>query len=275
MRRVFALVIALISAPPVAAQVEPYDPSAIEVDVELLLLVDVSRSMTPSELEIQRRGYAEALTSDSVLNVIGDGFLGHIAVAYVEWAGAGSQRVVVDWRLIRSRDDAQGFAEALTLHFTQAMRRTSISGALAMGPGYFRGNRFAGLRRVIDISGDGPNNDGAPVLPIRDQVLAEGITINGLPLMTRDGIAAWNLDDLDIYYQTCVTGGAGSFVIPVYDWAEFAAAVRKKLVLEIAGKTPAPPRPEARVIPTQASPGRDCLIGEKMWQRSRDLWEPL
>lgn len=278
MLRALIIMLATLFAVPAAAQVEPYDPDAIEVDVELLLLVDVSRSMTPNELEIQRRGYAEALVSDAVLNAIGEGFLGHIAIAYVEWAGSYSQRVVHDWAIIRSFEDAQAFARTLETHFATGMRRTSISSALTAGATMFRDNGFTGLRRVIDISGDGPNNDGMPVQPARDAVLAQGITINGLPLMTQEGMGSqWQLEDLDLYYTDCVIGGMGSFVIPVQDWAEFATAVRRKLVLEIAGRMPDPAPPPlrgARVIRAQSGGGYDCLVGEKIWENYRNNWEP-
>ena len=128
-------------------------------------------------------------------------------------------------------------------------------------------NDFDGLRKVIDVSGDGPNNQGRPVTRARDAVLLEGITINGLPLMTREGMGSrWHLDDLDIYYQACVTGGPGSFVIPVTGWDDFAAAVRKKLVLEIAS---APHSYE--ILPAQLlqRDPYDCLIGEKIWEQRR------
>jgi hypothetical protein len=282
MFRPLALLAAMALGSPASAQVEPYDPDAIEVDVELLLLVDVSRSMTINELEIQRRGYAEALISPEVLTAINGGMLGSVAIAYVEWAGSYSQRIVQDWAIVRTREDAEAFADAIALHHTAGMRRTSISSALTVGAEYFRANRFTGLRRVIDISGDGPNNDGMPVLRARDAVLAQGITINGLPLMTREGMGGmWTIDRLDLYYRDCVIGGTGAFVVPVLDWSEFAAAVRKKLVLEIAGDLPETRRadtwPEAaapRVQLAQASPPTDCLIGEKIWERYRDSWEP-
>lgn len=264
---------------PASAQMEPYDPNSIEVDVELLLLVDVSRSMSSNELEIQRRGYAESLISPEVLKAINGGMIGHVAIAYVEWAGAYSQRVVQDWAIIRSEQDAQAFARAIAMNPGQGMRRTSISAALTSGAGYFYKNGFTGLRRVIDVSGDGPNNDGRPVALARDAVVAQGITINGLPLMTRDGLGGrWSIENLDAYYRDCVVGGPGAFVVPVLEWSEFAAAVRKKLVLEIAGTTPQPPslfsfsEPSDRVIPAQAS--ADCLIGEKIWEQYRRDWEP-
>lgn len=281
MLHVFACLAALALASPAAAQMEPYDPNAIEVDVELLLLVDVSRSMTPNELEIQRRGYAEALISPEVLTAINGGMLGSIAIAYVEWAGSRAQRIVQDWAIVRTREDAQAFSDAIAQDHTVGMRRTSISSALLVGADYFAANNFTGLRRVIDISGDGPNNDGSPVMAARDSVVAKGITINGLPLMTREGMGGmWTIDALDVYYRDCVIGGAGAFVVPVLDWSEFAAAVRKKLVLEIAGPLPAP-RPSGidratapQPVPAQSDRAADCLIGEKIWQRYRDNWEP-
>jgi hypothetical protein len=253
-----------------AALARPADADGIEVDVELLLLVDVSRSMSPGELEIQRRGYAEALRSAPVLAAIRSGLLARVAMSYVEWAGLGTQRVVVDWRLLETRDDLDAFADVLANEFNPALRRTSISSALDYGARSIRDNGYQGLRRVIDVSGDGPNNAGRPVLPARDAAIADGIVINGLPLMTREGMGSqWHLDDLDEYYRHCVIGGPGAFVIPVHDWAGFAEAVRRKLVLEIAGLPP------TRVIRAQyrPAPAYDCLIGEKIWERNRRYWD--
>ena len=132
-----------------------------EVDVELFLAVDVSRSMQPFELEIQRRGYAAALTSPEVQAAIAGGLLGRIAITYVEWAGADSQRIVVPWTLLENPEQAAGIAQQITANFDDALRRTSISGALDFAADSIDGNRFDGLRRVIDVSGDGPNNMGA------------------------------------------------------------------------------------------------------------------
>ncbi len=237
---------------------------AEEVDLELLLLVDVSRSMSPAELELQRRGYAEALRSDSVAAALNRSLTGRIALAYVEWAGEYRHNVVQDWSLIESRADLDAFAATLERQEAITQSRTSISSALRHGVFLLDTNGFEGLRRVIDISGDGPNNQGGLVTRARDEVLAEGIVINGLPLMTYDaGTAMWRIDDLDVYYAECVVGGPGSFVLPVRDWPDFAAAVTRKLVLEIAGVMP------ERLILAGASAPYDCLIGEKMWQRLR------
>lgn len=238
----------------------------VEVDVELVLAVDVSRSMEPFELEIQRLGYAAALRSPEVHAAIARGPLGYVALTYIEWAG--NQRVIVPWRIIQTAEDAEQFASELTADFQEGFRRTSISGALDYAVESIESNVFNGLRRVIDISGDGPNNLGAPVLAARDRALSAGIAINGLPLMTRrEGpTALWGIEDLDIYYENCVIGGPGAFVIPVFDWGDFQTAVTRKLVLELAGDMP------ERVWRTQAPAPYNCLIGEQIWERNRGLF---
>ncbi len=241
----------------------------IEVDVELFLAVDVSRSMTPAELEIQRRGYAEALTSPDVLAAIQGGLLGRIAVTYVEWAGAASHRVIVPWRLVETEKQAAEIAHQIVMTKAQGMRRTSISGALAYASLDFADNGFSGLRRVIDISGDGPNNEGDPVVEARDRAVSQGITINGLPLMTVDLLSEfWGIPDLDIYYQNCVIGGPGAFVIPVLEWDAFAPAVERKLILEISTLP-------GHVHLAQYQPPQpyDCLIGEKMREQNRTYFD--
>ncbi len=245
-------VLALLAAP----------AKAEEVDLELLLLVDVSRSMSASELELQRQGYVEALRSDAVAAALGRALTGRIGLAYVEWAGETRRRVIQDWRLIESRDDLLAVADLLETDRTTRQSRTSITAALRFGAGYFDDNGFEGMRRVIDISGDGPNNQGGLVTAARDAVVAQGITVNGLPLMTEDG-SFMRIDDLDRYYELCVIGGPGAFVMPVTGWEDFAEAVTRKLVLEIAGA------PVERVIPVQAAAAYDCEIGEKMWRRMR------
>ncbi len=237
------------------------------VDVELILAVDVSLSMTTREIEIQRRGYAEALVSDDVIQAIAyGGPHGQIALTYVEWAGPSSQRLIVDWTLVRTLADAEAFAARLTTAFTDALPRTSISAIIEHSIPRFDDNGFAGERRVIDISGDGPNNGGRPVLAARADAAARGIDINGLPLMTREGPGhQFHLDDLDAYYRHCVITGPASFVIPVLRWEDFPDAVRRKLILELAGN-----RPEAGSV--HRVEGYDCLIGEKIWDRYYGDW---
>lgn len=238
-----------------------------EVDLELFLAVDVSRSMTPAELEIQRRGYATALASDDVYGAISSGLIGEIAITYVEWAGQASQKIVVPWTVIDSPEAADRIANQITAHFDPGLRRTSISGALDYARQSIAQNALHGLRRVIDISGDGPNNQGPLVTLARDRALADGIVINGLPLMTRDAFSdRWGIPDLDAYYKECVVGGPGAFVVPVLEWADFPEAIKRKLVLEIAGKAP-PAQPRIH-----AAQSYNCRIGEEIWQRNRFLF---
>jgi len=241
------------------------------VDVELVLAVDVSLSMSADELEIQRHGYAAALTHDNVLQAIADGAYGKIAVTYVEWAGTTWQRVIVPWTVIANRADAERVVAQLSAQPPNSARRTSISGALEFGSDLFAESGYQGTKRVIDISGDGPNNQGAPVNLTRDGVVRQGIIINGLPLMTRGGFSgAYDVNDLDRYYSDCVIGGPGAFMIPVNDWTQFPEAIRRKLVLELAG--PASPQWAAEeadhppVVLAQDEPPADCQIGEKMWR---------
>lgn len=241
--------------------------SETPVDLELILAVDVSLSMTVGELEIQRRGYAEALVSDDVIEAIrAGGPHGQIALSYVEWAGPSSQRLIVDWTLVRTRADAEAFAAKLTARFERPVPRTSISGIIDHSIPRFEANGFAADRRVIDISGDGPNNAGRPVLAARDDAASRGITINGLPLMTREGRwRQFDLDDLDAYYRHCVITGPTAFVIPVLRWEDFPEAVRRKLILELSDR-----RPEG--MPLRRVEGYDCLIGEKIWNRYFGDW---
>ena len=234
------------------------------VDVELVLAVDMSQSMDAGEHELQRSGYLAALVHPDVLRAIESGIYGRVAITYVEWGGPQSQAVAVPWTVVEDPASARGFAAALAARPIQTIHGTSISGALAFAAGLFEANGYDGFRRVIDVSGDGPNSTGAPVAPTRDAVLAEGLIINGLPIMLREtGYTPWSIPDLDIYYADCVTGGPGSFVLPVDDPTQLADAIRQKLVLEIAG---APPT----LMPATASarmPRIDCLIGEKLLQR--------
>lgn len=261
MARLIALVLFFIPFPLAAQQAE--------VDVELALMVDVSRSMGPVELEIQRRGYAEAIASDEVVGAILNGFTGRIAVTYVEWAGYGLQRVIVPWTVIDSKVSAEAVSARLTNDLSVAMRRTSISGAIDFARSEIERNEYHGLRQVIDISGDGPNNGGRPVTLARDAAVEAGLVVNGLPLMTFDDTSYWSIDDLDVYYRDCVIGGPGAFVIPVTDWTEFPLAVRRKIVLELVG-------PVEGFWPARSGlteDGYDCFIGEKLREERRRTWD--
>lgn len=238
----------------------------IEVDVELVLAVDTSNSMATDEQEMQRAGYVEAITSPEVLAAIRAGLIGRIAVAYLEWGEAGRESVVVGWHLVDDADSAARFAAALEREPIGQRRRTSISGALAYAAAMIERNRYDGLRRVIDVSGDGPNNHGAPVLAARADTLSRGIVVNGLPVMIRDGRRRWSVvQELDLYYETCVIGGPGAFQVPVRSKADFATAIRRKLVLEIAGIVPE----SHRLIPAtmRAGPEHLCTAGERSTAR--------
>lgn len=261
--RLLVMLICLVTALPAKAE-------DLRVDLELILAVDVSRSMTGREMEIQRRGYAEALTSDDVVAALTGGPNGRVALTYVEWAGIDLQRTIVDWTVIASAADAERVARVLTVELSNNLRRTSISAALDHAAGLFVNNGYNGLRRVIDISGDGPNNMGRAVTAARDAAVDQGITINGLPLMTREGLGMmWHLDDLDLYYKACVIGGPGAFVIPVRSWAEFVPAVRQKLILELVGRQP---EVQKAAFVGNGPDGYDCLIGEKIWDRIMGDW---
>jgi hypothetical protein len=253
--------IAAPSGPQILAQGTP--SAAMPVDVEVVLAVDVSYSMDPDEQQLQREGYMAAITSREFLQAIRQGMNGRIALTYVEWAGSHHQQIIVPWRLIDGPESADAFAADIgRARYTRASR-TSISSALLFVAPLFEASGYRGVRRVIDVSGDGVNNNGPLVTVARDEVLAKGITINGLPiLLKRPNVSTLDIDQLDIYYEDCVIGGPGSFVIPIRERDKFIEATRHKLVLEIAGRVP-----EARVIPASAEkPRMSCTIGEKMWQ---------
>jgi len=247
-----------------AAQTRGKPPAAANVDVELVIAVDVSYSMDPDEQALQREGYITGLTSPEFFNALQQGLHGKVAVTYFEWAGANDQRVVVPWRLIDGPAAAKAFAGEIAAAPYRRAYRTSISGALQFAMPLFEGSGYSGLRRVIDVSGDGVNNQGAPVTILRDEALERGITINGLPiLLKRPSAATMDIEDLDVYYEDCVIGGPGAFVIPIRERDQFREATRTKLVLEIAGRDLAP-----RIIPAAADKPRiSCTIGERMWQQ--------
>jgi Protein of unknown function (DUF1194) len=239
-------------------------PNAVTVDVELVLAVDVSYSMDPEEQALQREGYIGALTSREFMQALRQGMNGKIAVTYFEWAGANDQRIVMPWRLIDGPESADAVAAEIARAPYRRASRTSISGALQFAMPLFDGSGFRGLRRVIDVSGDGVNNNGMPVTIVRDEVLAKGITINGLPIMLkRPNFGGMDIEELDVYYEDCVIGGPGAFVISIKEREKFKEAIRTKLILEIAGRTPV-----RRVVPVTAEKPRiSCTIGERIWQQ--------
>jgi Protein of unknown function (DUF1194) len=239
---------------------------ATPVDVELVLAVDVSYSMDPDEQALQREGYVLALKSREFLQALRQGANAKVAVTYIEWAGQYDQKIIMPWRLIDGPEAADAVAAELAAAPYRRASRTSISGGLRFAKTMFDTSGYRGLRRVIDVSGDGANNAGLPIVPTRDEVVGSGITINGLPLMLkRPNPGTMDIENLDVYYEDCVVGGPGSFVLPVRERSQFVEATRTKMILEVAGLEPSP-----RVMKASFDKPRiSCTIGEKMWQ---DRW---
>jgi hypothetical protein len=283
MRRIgFALALLLagiLASAPAAAQA-PAAPTApadrIEVDIELVLAVDISYSMDLEELALQREGYAQAFRSAEIKKAISAGQLGRIAVMMFDWASYGDQRVTIPWMLLDSPEAVNEFADRVAATPIRRASRTSLSGAIDFAAAQLANNRYQGIRQVIDISGDGPNNNGRPVLPARDEALAKGYTINGLPIVMKRG--GWgDVEDLDEYYKACVIGGPRAFMVPIRSRDEFIPAIRTKLLLEISDLQPSdlgPRSPFSGLIKRtqyyshQSRP--DCMIGERQW---RERWE--
>src|SRR5207244_11379428 len=236
------------------------------VDVELVLAVDVSYSMDMDELALQREGYAQAIVSKEFLQALKSGPNGRIAITYFEWAASTDQKIIIPWRVIDGPETADAVANEIIKTPIRRASRTSISGAINFAMPLFDENPYRGLRRVIDISGDGPNNHGEPVTGARDTAQAKGITINGLPIMVKEpSYTTMDIDDLDLYYEDCVIGGPGSFVVSIKDRDKFKEAIRTKFLLEVAGRTPG-----RRIVPAaNKEPRGPCLIGERLWQ---DRW---
>lgn len=226
MRPVILALILSLTALPVSAQ---------DTDLELVLMADASGSIDPEELLLQRRGYAQAITDPAVIAAIQDTAYGSIAVAYVEWAS--NQAVVVDWTRIDGPEAAALFAAQLDNPVRRAQGRNAIGAALLRGQQLIEENDIDGWRRVIDFSGDSVNNwSGPPIAQARDQVLAAGITINGLPLMLNDDMG--RAATLEANYRDQIIGGPNAFTLPATSRADFAEAVRRKLILEISGLPP-------------------------------------
>ncbi|RUV46326.1 MULTISPECIES: DUF1194 domain-containing protein [unclassified Mesorhizobium] len=214
----------------------------VDVDLQLILAVDVSPSMSKVEQRVQRDGYVDAFRHADIAGAVKSGERGRIAVLYLEWAGPNQQTVIVPWTIVQSREDALTLADRLAALSLTEGRGTSISGALSAANDLFANSGLRSPRRVVDISGDGPNNAGALLDPIRQVLLAEGVTINGLPIALpriggADGFARYGRSNLQSYFERCVIGGPDAFAIGVTEPAMFATAVRRKLVREIAMNT--------------------------------------
>jgi hypothetical protein len=231
------------------------------VDLQLVLAVDISGSMDYVEQTVQRDGYVRAFRDPEVIKAITSGPYGRIAVTFVRWAGAFIQETAVPWTTIGSKDDAYAFAAAINRAPLFTERGTSISAALSYSFTTFTASGVDSDRRTIDISGDGSNNDGLPVGPIREKILESGVTINGLPILINPSGVPGNFVGLDDYYRDCVSGGPASFVIPIKTIDAFGPAIRRKLILEIAWAPPL--SPEVRVSSILPVPRVNCAAADR------------
>jgi len=230
----FALLAVALTAPARAAE---------RVDLLLVLAADVSRSMDEPKFKLVRDGYVAAFSEPRVLEAITSGKLGRIAVCFVEWSGAVSQKVVVDWMLIKDRETARQFGDRLVEAPRSFAERTAIGSAIDFSMEQLAGAPYDAGRRTIDISGDGTNNSGRDVQAARDSAIAKDVTINGLVILS-DRPLSWNPDHthppggLPNYYRDNVIGGVGAFVSSAEDFQSFGKALISKLVAEIAAVSP-------------------------------------
>jgi hypothetical protein len=264
--RILLLALLLVSATSAFAQSDPTekDNNTPTVDVELVLADDVSASMDKDKLAVRREGYAQAIVSEEFLGALKTGPNGRLAVTYFEWSTSNYQKIIVPWRVIDGPETAAAVAAEIMKAPTVPHSVTSISAAINFAMSLFDNNPYRGSRHVIDISGDGPNNSGEPVVGARDAALAKGITINGLPIMLKGpSRPQMDIDHLDHYYEDCVTGGPGSFVMTIEDRDKFKEAIRTMLVFEVAGL--APQRPN--ISSTEKEKRISCSIGEEMHER--------
>jgi hypothetical protein len=242
MKRRTALVGSLAALAGVASARAQTSGSATPVDLQLVMAVDVSRSVDEVEAELQRRGYIEAMTNDRVIDAIVSGENKCIAVCYVEWAGTHYQETVIDWMLIDSARAAHRFSDKLSEAPRTSQSWTAVGAALAYSARQFENAPFTARRRVIDISGDGRTNDGPPAELIRDKLVSDGFVINGLPvMMNRRDYGRPSDSTLDKYYEENVIGGPGSFMTVASTFDDFGRAVRSKLIREISAIDPMRP----------------------------------
>ena len=244
MKRRTALLGSLAAATAASSASTATRAADMPVDLQLVLAVDVSRSIDEVEAELQRRGYVEALTNDRVIDAILSGENRRIALCYTEWAGTHYQMVVIDWTVIDSPLAARRFAEKLAEAPRESQSWTAVGAALAHAGQRFEKSGFVSKRKVIDISGDGRTNDGPPADMVRDKLVSQGMVINGLPvMMNRSNFGRPPDLTLDKYYEENVIGGAGSFMIVADNFEHFSRAVRNKLVREVSG-VDVPPKPK-------------------------------
>ncbi len=242
LKTVLATTVLLFFSHANANQTTPFDDPQEQVDLELVLAVDVSYSVDALEAETQREGYVAAIQHPSVIDAIQSGLHGKIALTYVEWADYDAQYQLVDWSIISDQQSANTFAQRLGEARRNHEFYTAIGNALDYCADLIEDNAINGLRRVIDISGDGPSNEGRDLVVTRNLVVSRGITINGLPILNDRpqpaGLPTPIDMALDDYFRKYVIGGPGSFVLPASTFDDFRSAVLRKLILEIAGLQP-------------------------------------
>lgn len=232
-RTLLLLILAGVAAVPAAAA------AAEQVDLLLVLAADVSRSVDNAKFQLQREGYAAAISDPRVLDAIRSGRNGRVGLTFVEWSGAGSQRVLIDWTTIGDAETARGFGDRLLEAPRSFADRTSISGAIEFAMGQLARAPYESARRTIDVSGDGTNNAGRDVTVARDEAVAQGVTINGLVILSETPLA-WNPDHtnppggLQNYYRNNVIGGPGAFVLVAENFNSFGQAIVKKMIAEVA-----------------------------------------
>ena len=226
----------LVAASAALGQVPSQNRQGQPVDLELVLLADSTGSIDDREIFFQRQGYADAITDPDILAAIALGPDQKIAVTYVEWGDEDSQEVVVPWTIIDGPESAAEFAKALMAEPRKAFGRNAIGSAITFGHLLIESNGINGFRRVIDLSGDSANSwTGVPVEVARRNAIAADIVINGLAILCRDCSGRPVYYDLEEAYRRDIIGGPAAFVVTADDMASFATAVRKKLLLEIAG----------------------------------------
>ena len=242
--RIIILLLAIVTFVPAARAAE-------KVDLLLVLASDVSRSVDAQKFQLQREGYAAAISNPKVLDAIRSGRNRRIAVLFLEWSGFGNQQVVIDWTTIDGAKAAQAFGDRLLESPRSFADRTSISGGIDYAVAQIKRAPFAAERQTIDVSGDGTNNAGRDVTKARDEALALGITINGLVILSERPLP-WNPEHtnppggLANYYRENVVGGPGAFMLEAKDFNSFGQAIIKKMIAEIADATPVNGAPQMR-----------------------------
>ncbi len=253
--RALLAVVAAIGAASIAAAAVAQQQRATEVDVELVLAVDISRSMDRDEHTLQREGYIKAFRSRDVIGAIATGKKKRIAVVYIEWAGDLSPSHTLPWTIIDGEASARAFADHLAAQPIFGEQRTSISTALYEAARSIENNNIASERQIINLSGDGANAVGPPVEKARDEIIERGIVINGLPIMLNKPREYYDVEQLDRYYEHCVIGGRGAFVLPLARVEDLAEATRKAIAAPV-------------IVPSAGGANQspvDCLAGEKAW----------